>query len=217
MTRSDNTIKNVPPKDKILDLTLSYGNSLLDVNLESGIAEMEFEFSIHDEPSTDQLNEVLDFLHSWEQPLWEPTKQFVLKFCALELGDQPMSRLNTQTYMSNVWSCKFSRKLPIPPKVLNRWDSCSVQLQFESLRSDHFSIFISPWYQRNTMVGPQSSATEESEFIDKAFASASAELANLIGAVLLESGTKISLGKTTAPADPTDPDAYYVTRGVVVN
>ena len=63
----------------------------------------------------------------------------------------------------------------------------------------------------------QSSAAEESEFIDKAFASASAELANLIGAVLLESGTKISLGKTTAPTDPTDPDDCYVTRGVVVN
>lgn len=217
MTYSDSSIKNAEPKEKTLILTLWHGNSLLDVKLESGVAEMEFKFSIHHEPSSELLNEALDLLHSWEQPLWEPTKQFVLGFCGLELGDQPMSRLKTQTYMSNVWCCNFNRRLPIPPKVLNRWDSCSIQLQFDCLVSDNFSIFTCPQYENYALVGTQSSAAEESEFIDKALASATAELANLFGAVLLKSGTKISLGKTTAPADPTDPDDCYVTRGVVVN
>ena len=217
MTRSGNTIKNAPPKDKILDLTLRHGNSLFDVKLESGIAEMEFHFWIRDEPSTDLLNEVLDFLHSWEQPLWEPAKQFVLSFYGLELDDPQMSRLKTQSYFRHVWCCDFSRRLLVPPKVLNRWDSCSVELQFEFLQSDHFSILTRPRYQNYELVDAQSSAAEESVFIDKALASASVELANLIGAVLLESGTKISLGKTTAPTNPTDSEDCYVTRGVVVN
>lgn len=218
MTSPDNQIASAAPSnDKILELTLVHGDSYLDLNMEDGFAHMELSFFIHSAPPPERRGEVLNFLHCWEKPLWEPAKQFVLAFLGLGSRERPMSRLKTVTRDSTPWSCEFSRKLLISPKVLDRWDSCSIQLQFKSLSSDHFSIFIRPWYPKFELVSAVNSVQAELELIDKTLNLASAELGQLIGAVLLEPNTKVAVGETTAPSNPEDPDDCYVTRCILVN
>lgn len=217
MTSPDTPIAAAPSKEKVFDLTLRHGKSLLDLELGDGIADIQFKFFIHPEPPPERLAEVMNLLHCWEAPLWEPTKHFVLAFLGLDSLECPMSRLRTEASMSNVWLCGFSRKLLISQKVLDRWDTCSIQLQFDSLQSDHFSIFVRPWYASGALVSDASSVHAELALIDKAFNLASHELGQLIGAVLLKLDTKIALGKTVPPSNLDDPDDGYVIRGVVVN
>lgn len=202
-----------PSRDKVSSLTLVHGTSYLDVHMEDGIATLEFHFYLFDPPPQDCVAEVLDLLRCWEKPLWEPARQFVLAFFGPDLHEPPLSRLRTDIHQSNVWSCKFRRSMPISPKVLNRWDSCSIQLQFEFLKFDHFSIFVNPRTRRLDLT----SVKEELELIDKSLNLASVKLGHLIGAMLMESDTKVAFGKTTAPTNPEDPDDCYATKGVVVD